>query len=297
MAHQLSVVVTCTDRKRLLPAPQRMARNLTESEVGARCGQWIKTLGPASEVDDALELEHLYQGDAWHQVLQLLAGASAAHRTRALVASAGLGLQNLDARHTSYAATFSQGHADTVAPAVEASRWWDGLKDTPHAQHIVDLRSQQALLVLSEPYARAMHDDLEALADTGADVLLVGGWKDIDGIHRLPADRALRSALGGTTGSLLIRMARRWLADWDGGPIYTESRKNDWDSWARDARYVERFNRKQLSDDEVLDFVSAKRDANPGISATRALKDLRDAGFACEQGRFGRLFRNAAQVA
>lgn len=297
MTKQLSIVVTCTERKRLTPEPHRMARNLDKGAVAVRCGQWTESLNVSSENRKNIDLESLYQGEAWQQVGLLLADVTASQRTQTLVASAGLGLQPIHARHPSYAATFSQGHSDTVAPASETAIWWSGLRDVPQSRSMVDLKSCQVLLVLSEPYARAMHDDLEFLAGTAADVLLVGGWKDIEGIQRLPADRDLRSALGGTTGSLLIRMARRWLSGWAGGCLYTESRQRDWDEWAQEVRRVERFDRKQLSDDEVLEFVSSKKIAIPGISATRALRDLRDAGFACEQGRFGRLFRDTVGVA
>lgn len=271
-----------------------MVRNLSARDVAARCAEWTEFLSADTGDAQSPELNHLYQGEAWQQVTSLASSGSASGRARVLVASAGLGLQSVNARHPSYAATFSSGHQDTVARRSESALWWKGLDEAPQAQPMAEIRGRQALLVLSEPYARAMHDDLEALATAGADVLLVGGWRNIEGISRLPADRALRATLGGTTSSLLIRMAQRWLADWNGGSLHSEVRQREWDRWARDARQVDHFDRKRLSDNEVIEFASQQKRTYPGISASRALRSLRSSGYACEQARFSRLFRIAA---
>ncbi len=44
-------------------------------------------------------------------------------------------------------------------------------------------------------------------------------------------------------------------------------------------------------------FLCARKREDPDLSATRALRALRDAGFACEQGRFARLFTSDAEGA
>lgn len=273
-----------------------MARNLDSGDVPTRCGQWVEDMNSDANPDQNYELENLYMGDAWKQALGLLRHTNQHAKVRPLVASAGIGLQPLQSRHPSYAATFSQGHNDTVAPIDRTGEWWDLLRATPRATSLTDLRSDQTLLVLSEPYARAMHRDLQQLAGSGTEVLLIGGWKDIEGIHRVPADRALRSALGGATSSLLVRMARRWLHEWTGGPLHTTERQRSWDSWASGARVVEIHDRKRMSDSEVLDFARGCRQEDPRVSATAALAKLRAGGSACEQRRFGQLFRESVGV-
>ena len=52
-----------------------------------------------------------------------------------------------------------------------------------------------------------------------------------------------------------------------------------------------RYERKKLSDTEVLALIKDGLDQSPGTSASRLLRQIRDAGYACEQRRFGHLFQ------
>lgn len=142
-----------------------------------------------------------------------------------------------------------------------------------------------------------MDQDLRLLAsDTEVEVLLIGGWRTV---RHYPdsADRTLRKALGGTVGSLLPRMAKQWLDLWDGAALNSDSAQARWKEWTESARVHEQYSRKPMSDREVLDVIGQLRLKDPQVSATVALRMLRDAGFACEQKRFGRLFASAREVA
>jgi hypothetical protein len=46
-----------------------------------------------------------------------------------------------------------------------------------------------------------------------------------------------------------------------------------------------------MTDDDVLAFIRRRVAADPKASHTRLLRELRDQGQACEQGRFRRLFK------
>jgi hypothetical protein len=54
---------------------------------------------------------------------------------------------------------------------------------------------------------------------------------------------------------------------------------------------IKRYDRRKLSDDEVVSWIHAAQDEMPGASASRMLRVFRDAGYACEQSRFGELHR------
>lgn len=282
---KLTIVVTCTDRKSATPAHGLMARNLPPGQVCERARAWREALTGAHGTTPLLDL---YRGESWSQVKLLTATAQeVGYKPEVLVASAGLGLRSVHDRSSAYAATFSTGHADTVAPSTtDAREWWDALPHTARG------RRQRSMWVLSENYARIIAPDLTDRFSSD-ELLVFGGSKEIPSDARVASDRALRRALGGTATSLNVRMAIQWLRlsrEGSFGPHATGA----WLAWAERERHREVYNRQQLNDDGVLEFVDALRARTPGVSKTSALKSLRDAGLACEQGRFSMLFRKAA---
>ena len=54
---------------------------------------------------------------------------------------------------------------------------------------------------------------------------------------------------------------------------------------------VTRYERRKLTDEEVTEMIACRLAQAPGTSASRLLREFRDAGYACEQQRFGGLYR------
>ena len=54
---------------------------------------------------------------------------------------------------------------------------------------------------------------------------------------------------------------------------------------------VRRYERKKLTDREVLDMIPSRLAQAPAMPASRLLREFRDAGYACEQQRFAQLYR------
>ncbi|MCK9871178.1 hypothetical protein MRI28_16290 [Nocardiopsis dassonvillei] len=150
------------------------------------------------------------------------------------------------------------------------------------------------LLVLSEIYGKALSKEIHALGETGDDILLVGGDRDIPGIHRIPSNRALRHALGGTLTSLNARMAMSWL---DCCPPRGRLTSSDtiaaWNRWSEKSKKVETYDRKPMADEAVKAFIQTEKQAHPNYSRTRLLRILRENGMACEQKRFATLYVEA----
>lgn len=289
---KLTVVVNCTERKSRTPTPQLQARTLAQGDVGERVRQWRRRMDDA--VPDSALID-LYQGEAWQQARGLATDAARlGFDVKLRVASAGLGLRDANSKAPAYAATFAGGHQDTVAPPGPGSKlWWKALHEFNGSGALAETTDKAVLLVLSENYARAMDDDLVSLVDRGGDLLLVGGARTIDGLPRLPADMGLRRQLGGTASSLTLRMARRWLTHRTGPKIYQSKDETRWLTWANAVSEIERYDRIPASDAELRKLIKRVKALEPSISATRALRQLRDSGIACEQKRFGHLFRSA----
>ena len=53
--------------------------------------------------------------------------------------------------------------------------------------------------------------------------------------------------------------------------------------------------RKAVTDEDVRVFVRNALRANPRARHTALLREYREAGYACEQKRFGRLFKEVEQ--
>ncbi|TPQ18628.1 hypothetical protein [Streptomyces sporangiiformans] len=287
---QLSIVVTCTDRKASPPAERLRVRNLPQGDVAERVAEWGRRLDTAA---DPRPLTELYKGDHWVRSLRLPASAAQAGFTAELwVASAGLGLQPVSASAPAYAATFTSRHEDSVGGTFdERGTWWHHLQEERGASRLTDLACKgPILLVLSEVYAAAIETELQALAAIGGEALLIGGARDLPGLTRLPADGSLRSALGGTLTSLNVRMAAWWLEHCSGARLTQPDTSAAWNDWVAQASKKERYHRAPMTDERVISFIRESVAQNPVHSRTRLLRMLRDQGLACEQKRFADLY-------
>lgn len=287
---QLSLVVTCTDRKAAAPGDSLQARSLPAGTVLERSAVWKERVENAARTHSLTEL---YRGDHWTQSRRLTAAAAkAGFEAQLWVASAGLGLQPVSAMAPSYAATFSTRHADSVASsAVDSGQWWQRLQEGVGRATLQELsKDAPVLLVLSEVYARAMEAELRALGAVASEALMVGGVEEIPGIQRVASDAGLRHALGGTLTSLNVRMAASWLQYCEDRRLTSPTANDSWRRWAASASKPEQHNREPMSDEEVITFIKEQFTCSPGISRTRLLRALRDSGRACEQSRFAGLF-------
>lgn len=291
MAEKLTLIVTCTDRKSARPVKSLRFENLRVAPLPERAGHWRDAL---RKEDTRTPLRQLYQGDAWTQALRLEATARrAGFDPTLLVASAGLGLVLADEEWPAYAATFSPRHADSIgASGTENREWWRLM--TEDQTNFDEQVSGQTLLVLSETYSTAMTDDLNKL-DMRDDVVVFGGSAAVPKHLRVPADRGLRASLGGTSGSLNLRTANAWINSLPAPTLVGNREHEEWKNWVRAMSRPESYDRVQMSDADILNFLRDIRQRHPDISKTRALRTLRDAGSACEQKRFSGLFSIAVK--
>lgn len=287
---KLSVVVTCTDRKMLVPSPTLRVGSLPAGTVSSRLSTWTDRVRAGAH---CTPLGGLYKGEHWRQVHTVVDAATrAGFEAELWVVSAGLGLQSAAASFPAYAATFSPGHEDSVASTGGDRRlWWKGLQECLGASTLVELGSRSSvLLVLSEVYGSVLTAELRELGQVGSDTLLVGGSEDIPGVQRVRANGSLRKALGGTLTGLNARMASSWLAHCEDSRLTSATTTETWTRWVERSAHHESYNRMPMTDTEVKAFIRASVAKQHGISRTRLHRLLRESGRACEQKRFANLY-------
>lgn len=291
VGQKLTLVVTCTERKSSTPPDRLRIENLPGGQQPERARRWRAALDQES---DRISLRRLYQGDAWKQALELEVELRVAgFDPCVLVASAGLGLVPVDEEWPAYAATFSSRHADTVGRSTADNRtWWKLI--TSEQKKLAEHAEGQTLMVLSETYSSAMAEDLAAFRGRD-DVVVFGGSKDVPAELRIPADSALRAALGGTSGSLNVRTANAWIKSLGSPTVVGHRNHHEWRTWVAEVRQPEVYSRAPMTDDGVVNFIKEVRRKHPEIRKTGALRLLRDNGLACEQKRFGSLFKTVVE--
>ena len=55
-----------------------------------------------------------------------------------------------------------------------------------------------------------------------------------------------------------------------------------------------KYERTTMSDEEVMEYIAGELSSHPKLKASPLLRNLRDSGRACEQKRFGRLYKRVA---
>lgn len=299
------VVVTCTSRKTAaVPAELRLG-NLTDlAATPEAVREWTARLSSPSGAAE-LAAEDLYAGEHWAVARQLPESAEA-RDTQLWVCSAGYGLIRGRALIRPYTAAFS-GHEDRVPGGADgARRWWQALAlwEGPEPGKPRSIRELAAakptasfMLALSAAYLDACRDDIAAAARElhAPDRLLVvsagaRGQGVLAGLM-VPVDARLQAVLGGTRQALNARIAARLLG---AGITSRAQATRHVTELLADLPPVARYERKKLSDEEVITMISGRLAQEPGMPASRMLREFRDAGYACEQQRFAALHRQAA---
>lgn len=310
MTDRLHIVTTCSNRKRLPISAELRARELPSGSVDERFQEWRTRL--ADTTAPTVAARAVYAGEHWLQSERAaLRAKSCGWHVDLWVASAGHGVISAARPVPAYAATLALRETDSVAGSgAEARAWWTamtGLGVAPDApRSFAELVRQDPrarfLLILSASYGDAMNDDLllaaSLLERPGDLTILSGGWQPPAALvdHHISYDASLQLLLGGARQSLNARTAA-WVlgrtppAQWDRAALRAEIA-----SLASHVPSTEAPSRERMSDREVRGFVRAYigREHNP--SASRALRFLRDSGRACEQRRFGAIFRSELGV-
>ncbi len=206
-----------------------------------------------------------------------------------------------------YHATLTPGQADSVPGT--AAAWWSLLSEWhgPAPRRPRSIRALVAadpaavfMFVLSKAYLRACGADIAAACEYISDldrllIVSAGGRPQGDlAAFMVPADARLQACLGGTRRALNARI---------GADLLSAGIRGKDEATGHLARLlaaqppIPRYDREKQSDREILDIIAGRLAESPAPSANRLLREFRDAGLACEQHRFSRLYRSLAEAA
>jgi hypothetical protein len=304
MPERVHLVVACTNRKtRPVPSPLRL-RHVVGVSPAARAAAWVGRL--EQSIEPTLPARELYAGEHWQLVRGLEATAAAAGLDASLwVCSAGYGLITADAPLRPYAATFAPGHADSVhTDLADRPRWWAALADwkgpepsAPRTLRELAGREPHAvfLVALSSAYLSACTDDLVGAAAQLASpeqlTVISAGTRSGPLVgHLAPATAQLQPALGGTRQALNTRILAHLLRRHPDALTHTRIRKVLGGLLAAAPPLV-RYQRSPRTDPQVAAFIRQRLASDPDARASRLLREFRDLGYACEQGRFAAIYR------
>jgi hypothetical protein len=304
MQHVL--IVPCSRRKRGHDAKALRASDLPYGRMDVVAEEWARRVR-----DAPLEIlaSEYYAGRG-----PVEAKAAAAESGAVLVfVSAGLGLVRASAVIPRYSLTTVPGDPHAVGPHVDGDfspvAWWEALREAalrkPNELKLVCSDAGGALVVaLPGTYLRMVGTELASLPSALLSRMRIVG-APLDSVPStlralwMPYDDRLDGALSanpGTRGDFPQRAARHFFQyvlqqDPDGDASdHADSVKRHLRTLSRPIRLT----RRTGSDTELVRVISALLPRTAGRSGQTLMLLRREAGWACEQGRFRRLFAVAA---
>lgn len=313
MANVINVVVTCSKDKRFAVPDSCILRHVTASTLKGRLSEWQRMT--MRQWNARVRVLDLYAGDHWATVKSF---QSPSAELVIWVCSAGFGLLHVEDQVPPYAATFSPSHPDFVGAGLSKeergtapAEWWRQTQSlwqdvlSRHPRSLTELMrsrfEEKFLVVASASYLNAIADDLRiglsclsrrdnlAIVSAGTD-----GLEDLDG-NLVPCDARMQSVVGGAMRSVNTRLAARILRE-ASDPLSVADLRDRYGRLLQELPPLPRFDRKQLSDSEISEFIRSRFRCGVATSHSQLLRVLRDEGIACEQKRFASLFRRVAEA-
>jgi hypothetical protein len=230
------------------------------------------------------------------------------------VISAGLGLVNGNDLVPNYNLTIATGTVNSILKGSDFSalQWWEAINRrrnataTPVSDLILRKKSGLILIGISKPYLSLISAELESLTDKQlVNTRLIGPISGAGLSEKLkkilmPYNHNFDgpdSPNPGTKADFAQRVFKHFVES-----VLTET-PNGSLSQHRDQVTIKiesmkpaklQFDRLKLTDEEVVAKIKEFWEVCNGASGT-TLRYLRDQGFACEQSRFARIFREVKQ--
>lgn len=300
-APTLFLITNCSATKRVASGDAVHLRNWKGS-VRQRFRWWQHAI--EGQIDGT-PARHCYAGDAWTQVVAAEEASRGA--SQLWIVSAGLGLISSDLPIPNYSATFITNDPDSVGPSHQArSDWWelvcDWRRKISGVGSITDLAEANPnsvfLIALSSAYFAVIKNDLLSarlvLESPDNLVIISAGTRAMPemGSSLLPIDARFENLVGGARATLNARMLRYLVENFDVRKCNARKITKSLNITATELEKPKLFDRARLDDVEIAAFIHQQSKLVRKTSASALLRILRDAGTACEQKRFHRIYKS-----
>ena len=304
------LITPCSDRKCGKTPDFMRATSLISGPIDDVATEWLRKV---SENPGKTKAINMYAGRSFSELRKVTQTGDA----DLMIISAGLGLVGGDEMVPNYGITVSRGSVESVfnkisSKDVREQDWWRSLKIHGGEQFdfnkSVDFKKYDLiLLMLTKSYSKMIVDELSQINEFGIKKLRLVGV----GIEKylpeklkpcvLPYDQRLNgpdSGYQGTMTDLPARCAVDFINCVKSNPELGIDLETDI-KFVSDRLSKLRMpivpTRQKLSDDEVKNFIDDNW-FGAGTTHQGSLKNLRESGKACEQGRFGKIFREVKRL-
>jgi hypothetical protein len=307
----LHLIVNCTKSKSLPVSNLLMVRSIKDGFIEDACSTWLKRI--SHNTQNFIKALDLYAGGFWKVVKSIDSlGKDLGVSVKIWVCSGGYGLISGQSMISPYSATFTDNHLDSISRFKlrhtnqnPKTIWWNQISEwegPDKAEHrkISDLieknEGSPIWMVISNEYLKAISSDLNLLNQNKVNLdcfaLFSTGLQSFEGFddNIIPFDARFQKVLGGSMGSLNIRIAKKALENIKIIGSQTNKIKRFFLSEMNSIpRYVS-LKRKPKNDREVADFIRNTLVYEPNMNFTPLLRLFRDSGFACEYSRFFKIY-------
>lgn len=296
------IITTCTSKKKY--TSNINLKNIIDntSDINELYINWTSL---KKNNQEKYNLEKLYSGVQWSNILKAKELLSTKFTTELLVMSAGFGLIHEDTKLPSYGITFSKDSEDSIhllknKPQNINQKWWNLINafDT----NTLD-KDAYVFIVASQSYLQASKDTIKELISIyGKKLFIVSCGIDYSTCefkeNILHFSTKFNSINKGTFISINQR-AFYWLSQ----QIVEENlllNKNILNKLINSTlQNIEPFKSKQinkLSESQLIHFIKDQIIKHNKTTATQGLKHLRLSGYSCEQKRYNKLFEDTLQL-
>lgn len=308
MILKVHLITNCTNNKRSHLNNKISFSDILNKEV-LDIQDWVKATTSNQSRDLAIDT---YAGDHWKVARDLHSKG-----IPLWVLSAGFGFISSHDEICSYDATFSPGGTNSVSRFASTTdslsdniTWWNQLHANRNCKYRYDLTSmvkehkQDFFCISASPqYLKVILPELLTLVEdkylTAENTIIISSKIELPQILKplhILATEDFCELLQGSRISLNIRLARYLIEKIDTRDEFSKQVKGEYQKLKQASKPAKKFDRQKMSDGEVSNYINRKLKSAPDkASATTLLATFRNEGFACEQKRFGKIFKQTQE--
>ena len=304
------LITNCTSKKtNLLNSCVSISEISSNEKLPAH--DWVRRL---NQKTPKLEAKHVYLGDHWSRVLELINLETVVN-----IISAGYGFIDSNTPICRYDATFSSQNANSVSNLYKLAsitecnqKWWRDINRFLYGygnpiEVLYNKNPEDKFIIATSPtYLKVIQPELTYLAKIGRlnkdNTVILSTQQlvpqELDSVFLKVKDE-FTALVGGSHVSLNIRVAAFIIKYARKGIDFLTQVNTAYSILLLEGGPTIKYNRKKLTDDEVREFINrflqSTKQSLP--TASPILRELRDQGMACEQKRFKRIFESVLQTA